>query len=177
MIAGRVSATGPYGWLGESKTLEDRILAGFGLHHGRGSGDAPAVARFRAGLLAEFLRTGLVVPARDVLPESPLEARGRAIFEDPATRCSTCHERGRGYTDRAAYPMKRPARPAFEEEPSVTAYKTPSLLFVGGSEPFFHDGGSPTLEDLIDKNGDRMGKTSHLSSADRAALVAFLRRL
>jgi cytochrome c peroxidase len=176
MIAGRVSAVGPYGWLGESKTLEDRIMASFVLHHGGSSVDVQAVARFRAGLLAEFLRTGLVVPARDVAPESPLEARGRAIFEDPATRCSTCHERGRGFTDRAAYPMKRPARPAFEEEPNAM-YKTPSLLFVGGSEPFYHDGGSPTLEDLVDKNADRMGKTSQLSSADRAALVAYLRRL
>jgi cytochrome c peroxidase len=72
--------------------------------------------------------------------------------------------------------MKRPARPAFEEEPSA-AFKTPSLLFVGGSEPFFHDGGSSTLEDLVDTNGDRMGKTSQLSAADRAALVAYLRRL
>jgi cytochrome c peroxidase len=176
VIAGRVSAPGPYGWLGESKTLEDRLVLGFALHHGRSDGDAQAVARFRAGLLAEFVRTGLVVPARDVVPESPIEARGRALFEDPATRCSTCHERGRSYTDRAPYPMKRPARAAFEEEPSA-AFKTPSLLFVGGSEPFFHDGGSSTLEDLVEKKGDRMGKTSQLSSADRAALVAFLRRL
>lgn len=176
MIAGRVAAVGPYGWLGESKTLEDRIVAGFALHHGVSSGDAQAVARFRAGLLAEFLRAGLVVPARDVLPESAVEARGRALFEDPATRCSTCHERGRGFTDRASYPMKRSPRPAFEDEPSA-AFKTPSLLFVGGSEPFFHDGGAATLEDLIDQNGDRMGKTSQLSGADRAALVAYLRRL
>jgi cytochrome c peroxidase len=176
IIAGRVCAVGPYGWLGESKTLEDRLMLGFALHHGSSSGNSQAVARFRAGLVAEFLRAGLVVPARDVLPETPVEARGRALFEDPATRCSTCHERGRGFTDRAAYPMKRPARPAFEEEPSA-AFKTPSLLFVGGSEPFFHDGGSSTLEDLVDTNGDRMGKTSQLSAADRAALVAYLRRL
>src|SRR5690606_6966355 len=32
MLAGRVGAEGPYGWLAESKTLPERIGASFGLH-------------------------------------------------------------------------------------------------------------------------------------------------
>jgi cytochrome c peroxidase len=56
-------------------------------------------------------------------------------------------------------------------------FKTPSLLFVGGTPPYFHDGSAATLEEVLEKNRDRMGKTSHLSPDDRAALVAFLRTL
>ena len=58
-----------------------------------------------------------------------------------------------------------------------SAFKTPSLLFVGGTPPYYHDGRAPTLEALISGNDDRMGKTRQLSEEDRAALVAFLRTL
>jgi cytochrome c peroxidase len=68
------------------------------------------------------------------------------------------------------------ARPLFDEDPN-RAYKVPSLLFVGGTAPYYHDGSFETLEDLIDKNLDRMGRTSHLTADERAALVAFLKRL
>ncbi|MEZ4298549.1 MAG: di-heme oxidoredictase family protein [Polyangiaceae bacterium] len=56
-------------------------------------------------------------------------------------------------------------------------FKTPSLRFVVGRAPYFHDGRASTLEKLVELNGDRMGKTSHLTEEDRSALVAFLRTL
>jgi cytochrome c peroxidase len=56
-------------------------------------------------------------------------------------------------------------------------FKTPSLLYVGGTPPYYHDGSSSTLEELIERNGNRMGHTKQLSNGDRAALIAFLRTL
>ena len=62
-------------------------------------------------------------------------------------------------------------------EPDDWLFKVPSLLYVGGSAPYFHDGSEPSLASLIDHNGTRMGHTKQLSPADRAALVAFLETL
>ena len=81
------------------------------------------------------------------------------------------------YTDRTAYPL--PALPplrGFHEDPK-NDFKTPSLLYISGTAPYFHDGSVATLEQLVESNNDRMGKTNQLSQGDRAALVAFLRTL
>jgi cytochrome c peroxidase len=48
---------------------------------------------------------------------------------------------------------------------------------VGLTAPYFHDGSAKTLEELVERNGDRMGKTSQLSTNERRALVAYLRTL
>jgi cytochrome c peroxidase len=53
----------------------------------------------------------------------------------------------------------------------------PSLLFLAGTAPYYHDGSAATLAELIEKNGNRMGNTSHLSPQERADLVAYLERL
>ena len=127
----------------------------------------------RAQHLTPFLRHGLVPPPRDVRPETPEEARGRAIFLSERARCSHCHVPETEYTDRIAYPLDAPAAaPAgLRGREGQPAYKTPSLRFVGGTPPYFHDGRAPTLEALIDGNDDRMGHTNQLSREDRAALA------
>ena len=58
-----------------------------------------------------------------------------------------------------------------------TKFKTPSLLWVVGTPPYFHNGSVGSLDDLIDGNDDRMGKTNQLSAKDKAALIAFLKTL
>ena len=180
MLAGRVSATGPYGWHAESKDLVARLIGGFKLHRwGPVSltyGEAELLGR--AQYLAPFLRHGLVPPPREVHPETPEEARGKEIFKGSAAGCARCHVPETEYSDRIAYRFSPPApTPAAFEEEADERYKTPSLLYIDGTPPYFHDGRASTLESLIEHNGDRMGKTNHLSPADRAALVAFLRTL
>ena len=92
-------------------------------------------------------------------------------------RCSKCHVPETNYTDRTPYPFpKLPQVSGFEEE-SALEFKTPSLRYVAGRAPYFHDGRASTLEKLVETNGDRMGNTAHLSAEDREALVAFLRTL
>ncbi|MFT3776645.1 MAG: cytochrome c peroxidase [Minicystis sp.] len=108
---------------------------------------------------------------------TPVEQRGREIFQSQEARCSSCHVPASEYTDRVAYRLgSLPKREGFDEEDDER-FKTPSLFFIGGRAPYFHDGSAASLEELVEKNGERMGKTSHLSPGDRAALVAFLRTL
>ncbi|WP_437504927.1 hypothetical protein [Sorangium sp. So ce1099] len=178
MLAGRVSAEGPYGWNAQSETLAARVREGFGLHRwGLGDGSNIEVA-LRAGYLATFLREGLVPPPREDRPLTPEEKHGFALFTSEAAQCSRCHVPETEYTDRMGYPMPGLAvRPGFYREKKGQVYKTPSLRFIAGTAPYYHDGSAGTLEELVENNQDRMGRTSHMSRKDRAALVAFLRTL
>jgi cytochrome c peroxidase len=178
MLAGRVMAAGPYGWHGESPDLPARLVAGFGLHRWGGiPKHEPQNLDARALRLAAFLRRGLAPPPREHRELDAIEQRGREVFTSEVARCSKCHVPETEYTDRLAYPLaKLPTRAGFDEE-AKAEFKTPSLGFVAGHPPYFHDGSSETLEQLVQRNNDRMGKTNHLSADDRAALVAFLRTL
>jgi hypothetical protein len=176
MLAGRVKALGPYGWKAESKTLEDRVRESFGLHRWFG-GFIPGPTMDRPKLIAAYLRDGLVPPPRQEREPTDEERRGKAVFEDPAVGCAVCHVPAREFTDRVAYDLKRSLRvPGFLPE-TDPLFKTPSLLFVGGSAPYFHDGRAQTLEQALFESGGGMGKTGHLDAADRAALVAYVRSL
>ncbi len=178
MLAGRVGASGPYGWHAESPDLAARLRAGFALH--RWGGMPPhqtANLDARAARLAPFLRKGLVPPA---VPRRELDARelrGRELFSSEAVGCAKCHAPESEYTDRVAYPLAKLPPPAGFDDEEARAFKTPSLRFLSGRAPYLHDGRATSLDWLIDNNRDRMGRTEHLSAADRAALIAFLRTL
>jgi cytochrome c peroxidase len=180
MLAGRVAAGGPYGWRGKSPNLPSRIIAGFRIHRWIGDEGVSGPTSARAVPLAAFLREGLRPPPRPLGAPTPEEALGRTLFMDALVGCASCHVPQSGYTDGSVVPLAPwPARRnAADFEPDLPGgFKTPSLLFVGGTPPYFHDGAAATLEALVEKNGDRMGRTSHLSPAERAALVAFLKTL
>lgn len=179
MLAGRVDAKGPYGWHGESEDLVARIKAGFGLHRqvdGGASSYGDGDLEMRARAIAAFLRKGLPPPSRPDRELTAEEKRGQEIFASPQTECASCHVPESGYTDRVAVPLPLPTRRGFLDE-SKANFKTPSLRFVAGTAPYFHDGSVATLEQLVAGNNNRMGKTTHLSKADQQALVAFLKTL
>ncbi|WP_437291892.1 hypothetical protein [Sorangium sp. So ce406] len=179
MLAGNVGADGPYGWHGENEDLLGRLQAGMGLHRWGGLpiDHTPAGLAARATYLTMFLRRGLVTPPRAEGAADERAKRGREIFHSDEAKCARCHVPTSDYTDRTPYPMpKRPPPPGYDDDPRPE-YKTPSLRFVGGRPPYLHDGRAATLAQLIEQNADWMGKTSHLSPEDRAALVAFLETL
>jgi cytochrome c peroxidase len=177
MLAARVAAPGPYGWHGESADLVGRLKAGFSLHRWWSNLVDGKTMRERAEPLAAFVREGLVPPPRREHPLTPEEARGKELFTSTRTRCSTCHVPEKEYTDRSPTELRQ-LRPPINYSPDPdNAFKTPSLLYVSGTAPYFHDGSAATLEDLVDKNQDRMGRTVNLSTDERAALIAFLRTL
>lgn len=180
MLAGRVAAAGPYGWHAQAPTLEARAQEGFALHRWDGAQESDLdtpTSRLRAKALAPFLRDGLVPPPAIGRPLTEQEELGKKLFVSERTKCATCHVPDKGYTDRFPQPLRAlPTRRGFAEEANL-AFKTPPLLGVGGTPPYYHDGSVPTLEALIDLNHDRMGSTDTLSGVERAALVAFLKTL
>jgi hypothetical protein len=177
MLAGRVNAEGPYGWHAESPTIIDRETRGFGLHRWGAVPDRPAVEiEMRAKALADFLRRGLVPPAKRVSTDESAR-RGELLFSSKAVGCAECHVPSTNYTTRQAYPLAPlPARAGFDDEVD-TKFKIPSLSYLLGRAPYFHDGSAPDLAQLIEKNGNRMGKTAQLTAVERADLVAFLETL
>ena len=181
MLAGRVRANGPYGWHAESADIVERLIFGTKIHR-EGWSDffvQPEAGEDMAKLdyLIDYLRSGLLPPPTLVRALDAREERGKAIFESDEAHCSHCHLPASEFTDRGALPLPPlPPRAGFDAEPNP-AFKTPSLWFIAGSAPYFHDGSRATLEELIAKNGNRMGKTSQLTPEDQAALVAYLRTL
>jgi cytochrome c peroxidase len=181
MLAGRVTADGPYGWHGESRTLTERLVAGFSLHRWDepGAGVTDKDRLVRASPLQAYLRAGLVPPPHEDRPLTAKEKRGSELFLGDETACWTCHSSAPEYTNRKAYPVfpddsAPESMASFDTQPE---YKTPSLRFVGGTPPYLHDGRFSTLAALVQGNDDHMGKTNQLSASDKAALVAFLETL
>ena len=74
-----------------------------------------------------------------------------------------------------------PPVPLPEDHPLPDEWRTPPLWGVADSAPYFHDGGCPTLEKAVLKHhGDAENVTvayQRLGSADRAAIIAFLKTL
>ncbi|MFT3765390.1 MAG: hypothetical protein QM820_07740 [Minicystis sp.] len=177
MLAGRVDAPGPYGWLAESGNLVARIRAGFALHRW-----APVPSsiydaktqKTRAEPIAAFLREGLVPPPARGKTLDAEEEHGREIFTSDTAGCARCHDPENGYTNRAALALPGRRSPVGFDPDPVPAFKVPSLFYVGATAPYFHDGASLTLEDLVERNNDHMGMTTHLSAEERRALVTFL---
>src|SRR5262249_48000359 len=135
----------------------------------------------------------------EVLPLDP-EARGeiergKAQFEKIG--CALCHTPDMGgvagvYSDFLLHRLvsppdqgtgynQRPKLPLPDDHPLPDEWKTPPLWGVADSAPYFHDGGSPTLEAAILRHrGDAVSVTrtyESLSGADQAAIVRFLRSL
>jgi hypothetical protein len=165
-LVGRLGR-GPYGWLGKHDRLEDNMqetmtrLGGTGL---------PAKELQN---LAAFVQRGLFVPQRAEEAGRAGDAeRGRAIFASAEAGCADCHRLETEGSDRAVHVVaSRGARD------TTDGFRTPPLLFIGGTAPYFHDGRYATLEQLLEDNLDRMGRTSHLSPGDLRDLAAFLRTL
>jgi cytochrome c peroxidase len=183
MLAGRVASKGPFGWHGNEKDIAARLMHSFRLHRwgdsisGQPWDSLAGPLAARAGYIAAFVRTGLVPPPRSKAKLSEVEERGRTLFGSKDVGCSACHVPENEYTDRERHsvPLSNP-RSGFDPDPDGQ-FRTPSLFFVGGSAPYFHDGSAATLEQLIDSDDDRMGRVKQLSRADRDALIAYLRTL
>jgi hypothetical protein len=182
LLAERVGGAGPYGWHAESPTLVDRELQGFRLHRWGGQPEhEQQTVDTAANAIADYLRRGLVPPPSVPIPSSgPIAeqiAEGRRIFNSRETGCADCHLAATGYSIWQAMPLAVLAPPTgFDPDPDQN-FKVPSLRHLAGRAPYLHDGSAASLEELIRINANRMGKTSHLSSTEQSALVAFLQTL
>lgn len=159
-LAGIKSEQTPVTWTRSVPTVTEEVLL---TSEQRMGGTTPSEAAARD--TAAFLDT---VPVPDVAPLRPnLTAieRGRAIFEGSAG-CIACH-RGPHLTDRNPYDMV-----------GETDVRTPTLLGIATTAPYFHDGSAATLYDVVDRAEDEgMGRTNHLSTAEKRDLATYLESL
>ena len=119
-------------------------------------------------------------------------AKGKEIFFSAKTKCATCHSGP--YFAGKAMAIDPAAKDDQEirfvrhdvgtgnDDPSEKmgpAFDTPTLLGIYRTAPYLHHGKAATLMDVItsQNKNDRHGVTSHLSGADRTALVEFLKAL
>ena len=127
-------------------------------------------------LVAGYLRA--LLPPPPPLAAGKVWARGKALF---AQRCASCHA-GPAYTSGQIVAVEElgtdRTRVSAVLPNSSEGYKIPSLIRIGRSAPYLHDGSVPTLDAMLDParpGGHRFGHT--LPAGDRTALVEFLRSL
>lgn len=166
MLAGRLMQTAPYGWMGSTESVEGHLAQTFARLGGAG------LDRRELDALISFA-TNLDAPAA-INPSSDkvLVDRGRDVFHSASAGCANCHRESDAFTDRHQYDVKSKV----EADMSAT-FDTPSLKFVGGTAPYFHDGRYTTLRALLVDNDGKMGHTKHLAHEDLTALEAYLRSL
>jgi len=164
MLAGRLAKTAPYGWLGGGGTVEDHLAQTFQRLGGGG------LKRRELDALIAFA-TSLRPPAVESTERTNdvLVQRGKAIFHSSETGCGSCHGEDGTWTDHVAHDVSSRANADVGEK-----FDTPSLRFVGGTAPYFHDGRYATLRALLLDSDGKMGRTKHLSNADLDALEAYM---
>ena len=164
LLAGRVQRGAPYGWLGQHPSVKEHIkitmknLAGTGVP----DGDFDALASYVTAMKAP--------PQRRATLDKQQE-RGSELFHSSLLGCASCHAEKTGFTDLDVHEIGSATGTDTKRQ-----FLAPSLRFVGGSAPYFHDGRYATLEELLRKN-EKMGDTKSLSVEDRGALEAYLRTL
>jgi cytochrome c553 len=187
--------TGPFHWsaaLDELHDVEDTIHT---IQHGIGlapGAEPPLLGLPNAGrsadldALAAFMAQGIRAPA---VPQPTTDlARGRALFV--AAGCASCHggptwtrsampgpagtldPDGNGMVDAVLYDVGT-VNP--RDVRGATGFDVPSLLGVGQSAPYLHDGSYWTLEALLASgHPDPDGAGNGLTPEERALLSAFL---
>jgi cytochrome c peroxidase len=176
MLAGRVADTAPFGWTGASAKLHDHLKKTFERLSGEGLPEPELDA------LMDYVQT-MAPPIAHAAPGSgeqrALAERGHDLFDSPATACSTCHDGAHAFADglRHQVLVQAPAGNGQSGSGAPEGFDTPSLRFVSGTAPYFHDGRYKTLAEVLTAPDHAMGQSSHLSRQDRAALVAYLETL
>lgn len=158
-LAGGVLARAPFHWNADMADLDALITDVFS---GRMQG-AMKTASSRLSLGPWLDR----IPApKGVLIDAASVERGRALFDNVDVGCATCHS-GAQLTNNQRFDVGK------------GSIKVPSLVGVGARAPFMHDGCAATLRDRFGAcgGGDLHGKTSQLTTAQIADLVAYLESL
>jgi cytochrome c peroxidase len=171
-LAGRLAGTAPYGWNGARSTLKQHVTGTVKRLGGTGLDDESMDA-----LVAYCMHMDAPPRAADeheaeASPASTLVAEGRELFESSSTGCASCHMADGTFTDGNRHDVKSKAK----GDPH-RRFDTPSLRFVSGTAPYFHDGRYPTLRALLVGSDGKMGHTAKLSSHDLDALEAYLKTL
>jgi cytochrome c peroxidase len=165
MLADRLEGTAPYAWSGTSARVNEHLE--HTLQRLGGSGLPPRELE----AIADYC-TSMKMFVGTRAPQA-LVARGKEIFASRAAGCASCHSPQDGaFTDHKKHDIG--SRTLTDGEAS---FDTPSLRFVSGTAPYFHDGRYASLRELLVATDGMMGKTSQLSPQDLDALEAYLKTL
>ncbi|MEO2016651.1 MAG: di-heme oxidoredictase family protein [Fuerstiella sp.] len=206
-----LQGAGKFGWRGQFATLEDFVATAcaveLGLTNPERAQDRPRTHQPDAD--AEYDMTSkqlhaLVTYCRSlprpeqVLPTDPAELTKALMGEQTfvTTGCADCHVRSIGgvdriYSDFLLYSLEKldggdgyieePEVPLPSDMPHPDEWQTPPLWGVADSAPYFHDGGSPTLEDAIRRHAGQARNVKKrykkLNSDDKQNVIAFLKTL
>lgn len=175
-LAGRMTtATAPFHWSGEFSALGDFMSATVKDRMGGQELDEDTVAKLGAFIDA--------IPAPDNAfrgePLTAQQARGAALFAQ--AKCDTCHS-GVAFTNNTNVDVGTFVRSGVLQDAVAvirSGLNTPSLLGVGRTAPYLHDGSAPTLKARLmnGRESNLHGMTSQLSDADMDDLVAYLETL
>lgn len=159
-LRGGLTEMAPYHWSGDLPDLPSLVSAV--AVHNMGM---PAPNGIVVGSLTRWLDALPVRPR--VRGDATAAARGEAIFHDPVVACATCHS-GPKLTNNQLVDVG-----------TGEAFQVPTLLGLARRAPYMHDGCAPTLADRFGPcgGGDAHGRTSQLSAAQVADLVAYLETL
>lgn len=173
MLAGRTGSTAPFSWSGAHVDLKSHIRETFSRLGGGGLPDEPERFDEMDALIAYLseMRAPALEGAAPRSEEAALAARGKALFFEESQGCATCHVGGPG-TDGEKHDV---GGMGFSD--GRAGLDTPSLRFVSGTAPYFHDGRYSTLEELLTGSDGKMGHTLQLSRQDVVALKAYMETL
>ncbi len=144
-------ASGPYGWMGEHKTLKEHVEVTLKNLKGKGLEEAD---------LANLLTYVSQMKKPKLQPVADVD-RGKQIFAQ--AECSHCHTAGS--TDRQVHDVG-----------TGGSFMTPTLASSGTRRALMHDGRFKNLDELL-AGTPNMGRGSELGADDKKALEAYLETL
>jgi mono/diheme cytochrome c family protein len=170
MLAGRVDRAAPYGWLGESEDIPHHLKKTFARLGGRGLGkdDVDALVAYVKAMPVPHASSH----ADGASEPDALVAEGRRLYESDAVGCASCHGEDGVVPDTFTHNVQ-----SWAQGDRRGVFDTPSLRFLGGTAPYFHDGRYPSLTALLSSTKKTMGHTAQLTDQERGALEAYLRTL
>jgi len=176
MLAGRkLSLTAPYHWAGEFPDFTAFASHTIGKRMG-GSGPGPEGERQLLAFIDSMATPDN--PFRGAAPTAA-QARGEAVFNKAG--CNTCHGGEALTNERMADVGTLVNSGAVVDDLNRLnqGLNTPSLLGLGRSAPYLHDGSVATLKERIlrGKQSDQHGATAQLTSAEVDDLVEYLQAL
>jgi cytochrome c peroxidase len=165
MLAGRLTGAAPFGWNGDAPDVNKHLVQTMKRLGGKGmEGDD------KEALVAYVM--AMKGPTTAKSTPNDAVARGHELFRSDTTQCSNCHGDDGDNPDGSQHDVKSRANADLQAK-----FDTPSLRFLGGSAPYFHDGRYPDLKTLLVKSDGKMGHTKQLSPAELDDLTAYLETL
>ncbi len=166
MLAGRVQGTGPFKWDGQDRDLRASVKHTID----RLGGSSERLTGREVEALVAFIEALPRPRARGDLDAAAL-TRGRALFTSEVLACDDCHA-GASLVDGVQHPLKG----------SLAQVDTPSLIGLGHSAPYYHDGSADSLTAVLGDRGsvhDMVDPAAlkALSPTQTSDLIAYLASL